>query len=179
MNSANPSPQQLRLNVVSEKREQLHLYLNDHLAGSVAAIELLDDLIENHPTHRLADFFREMRDEISADQQTLQQLIEKVGGDESAMRKAAAWLTEKISRAKLRFDDENNLGLLQALETLELGVTGKQLLWRSLGAIDQNVIDLQSTDFGGLERRAKDQIAKIENERVQVSREILSDREHS
>jgi len=32
----------------SPGRERLHTYLNDHLAGSVAAIELLDDLIEHH-----------------------------------------------------------------------------------------------------------------------------------
>jgi hypothetical protein len=165
--------------MVSKATEQLHTYLNDHLAGSVAAIQLLDYLIEYYPSHRLAKFFQEIRNEIAADQQVLQQLIEKVGSKESTMRKAAAWLTEKIGRVKLRSDDENDIALLQAIEMLVLGVTGKQLLWRSLGAISQNVVELQGTDFVELERRAAQQIEKLEEERLYVSREALTNREHS
>ncbi len=164
---------------MSERVEQLQIYLNDHLAGSLAAIELLDDLVEHHPTHRLADFFSAMRSEIAADQQTLRDLIEKLGGDESSIRKAAAWLAEKVSRAKLRFSGEDNIGLLQALETLVLGVTGKKLLWRALAAVSANAVELQGLDFTELEQRAREQIAQLESERLQLAREVLSDREHS
>jgi hypothetical protein len=164
---------------VSKTREQLHLYLNDHLAGSVAAVELLDNLIEHDPTHRLAKFFRDLRQEIVGDQQTLQQVMHKLGAGESTIRKAAAWLTEKVSRMKLNFDQEDHIGLLQALESLVLGVTGKQLLWRSLTAISANIVELQGFDFSELELQAKAQIEKVEAERLQSSREILSDREHS
>ncbi len=164
---------------MSERGEQLAIYLNDHLAGSVAAIELLDDLVGQHPAHRLARFFTELRDEIAADQETLRTVIDKIGASESSVRKAGAWLAEKMGRGKLRFGGEDDLGLLQVLETLVLGVTGKQLLWRSLGAISPNVVELQGFDFDRLELGAKQQIEKLENEHVALSREVLSDREHS
>ncbi len=164
---------------MSAPADQLHVYLNDHLAGSLAAIELLDDLIAHHPAHRLAKFFSEMRGAIAADQDTLRSLMEKIGAKESTVRKAGAWLGEKLGRAKLRFSGENSIGLMQALETLVLGVTGKQLLWRSLAAISSNIVELQGTDFAELELRAKQQIDQLEAERLQLSREVFSDREHS
>ena len=80
----------------SPGRERLHTYLNDHLAGSVAAIELLDDLIEHHSEDRFGKIFRDLRDEIEADQETLRNLIRKLGAKESAVRKAGAWLAEKL-----------------------------------------------------------------------------------
>jgi hypothetical protein len=164
---------------VSEPAEQLSLYLNDHFAGSVAAIEMLDDLIEHHPTHRLARFSRDLREDIVTDQETLREIIEKIGTRESGMRRAAGWLAEKISRAKFSFGDENSIGLLQALEALALGITGKRLLWRSLVAISTNAVQLQGIDFAELELRATQQLEKLETERLQLSREVLSDREHS
>ena len=36
-------------------------YLNDHLAGSVAALELLDRLIEIYEARMLGEFFQELR----------------------------------------------------------------------------------------------------------------------
>ena len=39
--------------------ERLHIYLNDHLAGSVAAIELLEKVIEHHSEDRFGKIFRD------------------------------------------------------------------------------------------------------------------------
>ena len=75
----------------SPGREGLHLYLNDHLAGSVAAIEMVDNLIEHHPEDRFGKFFHDLRNEIHADQEKLRDLIQKVGAEESTIRKAGAW----------------------------------------------------------------------------------------
>ena len=156
----------------SPARERLHTYLNDHLAGSVAAIELLDDLIEHHSEDRFAKTFRDWRDEIQADQETLRNLIRKLGAEESAMRKAGAWVAEKFSRIKVGDVDES-AGLLQALEALALGITGKRLLWRSLAAIAANFPALQGTDFSELEKRAQDQFERVETLRIQMAREAF------
>ena len=126
----------------SPARERLHTYLNDHLAGSVAAIELLDGVIEHHSEDRITKIFRDLRDEIQDDQETLRNLIRKLGAKESAMRKAGAWLAEKFSRVKVG-DVNDSAGLLPALEALALGITGKQLLWRSFAAIAPNFSALQ------------------------------------
>jgi hypothetical protein len=156
----------------SPGRERLHLYLNDHLAGSVAAIEMIDNLIEHHPEDRFGTFFRDLRNEIHADQEKLSDLIRKVGAEESAMRKAGAWLAEKLGRAKFG-DADDSIELFQALETLTLGITGKKLLWRSLETISANFPELQGVDFGALEQRAQDQFDRVETLRMEMTREAF------
>jgi len=66
----------------SPGRERLHTYLNDHLAGSVAAIELFDNLIEHHSEDRFAKTVRDLRDEIQADRETLRNLMGKLGAED-------------------------------------------------------------------------------------------------
>ena len=156
----------------SPGRERLHTYLNDHLAGSVAAIELLDFLIEHHSGDRFAKTFRDWRDEIQADQATLRNLIRKLSAEESAMRKAGAWVAEKFSRIKVG-DVDDSAGLLQALEALALGITGKRLLWRSLAAISPDYPALQGTDLSELEKRAQDQFERVETLRLEMAREAF------
>ena len=151
----------------SPGRERLHTYLNDHLAGSVAAIELLDDLIKHHSEDRFGKIFRDLRDEIKSDQETLRNLIRKLGAEESAVRKAGAWLAEKFSRVKIG-DADDSAELLQALEGLALGISGKQRLWRSLAAIEANFPALQGSDFSELEKRAHDQFERVERLRMQM-----------
>ena len=156
----------------SPGRKRLDIYLNDHLAGSVAAIELLEKVIEHHSEDRFGKIFRDWRGDIQADQETLRDLIRKLGAEESAIRKAGAWVAEKFSRIKIG-DVDDSASLLQALEALALGITGKRLLWRSLGAIAQNFAPLQGTDFGELEKRAQDQFEQVETLRLEMAREAF------
>jgi hypothetical protein len=156
----------------SPGRASLHAYLHDPLAGSVAAIELLDDVIEHHSEDRFGKIFRDLRDEIAADQGMLRGLIRKLGAEESAVRKAGAWLAEKFSRVKVG-DVDDSAELLQVLEGLALGITGKKLLWRSLGAVASNFPALQGTDFGQLEERARAQFKRVETLRVEMARETF------
>ena len=104
-------------------------YLNDHLAGSVGALELLDRLVEAYEARPLERFFQDLRDDIHSDQEQLQSLIQ-LGATESAARKAGAWIVEKLSRLKLDLRDgsPDEFGLLLCLETLVLGITGKRSL---------------------------------------------------
>jgi hypothetical protein len=156
----------------SPGRERLHTYLNDHLAGSVAAIELLEKVIEHHSENRFGKIFRDWRGDIQSDQEALRNLIRKLGSEESAIRKAGAWVAEKFSRIKIG-DLNDSAGLLQALEALALGITGKRLLWRSLGTIAPNFAALQGTDFGELEKRAQDQFEQVETLRLEMAREAF------
>src|SRR5947207_9972523 len=101
--------------------KELHSYLNDHLAGSIAALELLDRLIEAEKGNERNGFFRNLRDEIEADHETLKEIMAKAGAKESRIKNAGAWLMEKLSRPKLSVNekdgDEKALGLFLALET--------------------------------------------------------------
>ena len=156
-------------------KEQLPVYLKDHLAGSVAALELVNHLIETYKGKPLEEFFQNLRDEIDADQDTLQDLIEKLGEQESAVRKAGAWVAEKVSRAKIRLSDseKNQLGLLHALEGLVLGITGKRALWTALAGAADAVPELRQLDYARLQKRAAQQCDRVEAKRLEVAREVF------
>jgi hypothetical protein len=156
--------------------KDLTTYLNDHLAGSVGGLELVDHLIETYKGKPLEQFFKDLRKEIDADQGTLQDLIEKLGEKESAVRKAGVWVAEKFSRAKIRLSDseEGRMGLLQALEGLVLGITGKRGLWTALAAAADTVPQLRELDYTRLEKRAAEQCDRVETKRLEIAREIFS-----
>jgi hypothetical protein len=155
--------------------ENLSSYLNDHLAGSVGALELLDRLIDIYQGKPLEPFLRDLRNEIEADQETLKELIAKLGAKESAVRKAGAWIVEKLSRAKIQLSEvrEGEMGLFLALEGLALGITGKRSLWRALAAAAETVTQLRGPDYTTLEKRAMEQHDRVETKRLEVAREVF------
>ena len=155
--------------------QNLTTYLNDHLAGSVAALELIDRLVETYRGDPLGQFFKELRAEIAADQEQLEELIDRLGEKESAVRKAVAWIFEKLSRAKIQpgRSKKGELGLLQALEALLLGITGKRALWRALAAAAQNNPGLRKLDYARLEQRAIEQSEHFDAKRVEIARAAL------
>ena len=156
--------------------DDLSSYLNDHLAGSVGALELLDRLIEVYQGKPLERFFSDLRREIDGDQETLKELIEKLGEKESAVRKAGAWIVEKLSRAKIQLSEtrEGEMGLFLALEGLVLGIDGKRLLWRALAAASETVPRLRGPDYVMLERRAIEQRDLVETKRLEVARGVFN-----
>jgi len=157
-------------------KEDLPIYLNDHLAGSVGALELLDRLIKTYNGKPLERFFNDLRNEIKADQDTLRDLIEKLGEEESVVRKAGAWVSEKFSHAKIRLSDseEGQMGLFHALEGLVLGISGKQGLWSALAAAADTVPQLRVLDYGLLIKRAADQCDCVEAKRLEIARNVFS-----
>jgi hypothetical protein len=154
----------------------LTTYLNDHIAGSVAALELLDHLIELQRGTADESALAELRREIEKDQKTLQGLLREVGGKESRVRQAAAWLTEKLGRAKLRVDDagRGEFHMLEALEGLALGIQGKAALWRALGTVSAQLARIRLLDYAALEQRALNQFQRVDALRLQAARVALS-----
>ncbi len=153
----------------------LTTYLNDHLAGSVVALELLDHLAQLDRGTERERLFQNLRREVDEDQKLLQQMLEQLGGKESRVRKAAAWLSEKIGEAKLKLDDagDGELRVLEALEALGLGILGKLALWRALAAIADRLPQLRNLDLDSLQRRATQQHEQVEAQRIRVARVAL------
>jgi hypothetical protein len=158
--------------------KELTNYLNDHLAGSVGALELLDRLIDIYREKALEHFFRNLRDDIRQDQEQLKELMQKLGAEESAARKAGAWVVEKLSRAKIGLSEsaEGGTGLLLALEALVLGITGKRSLWRALQAASRTVPQLARLDYAGLEKRAIEQCERVEAKRLEAARTAFQEK---
>jgi len=146
--------------------KDLDSYLNDHLAGSISALELIAHWAKVHKGEPLGSFFVETEREIKADQDTLRDVMRTLGVEESKVRQAGAWAAEKVGRARLMIagDEQGSLGLVLTLEGLIMGVTGKKLMWRALAAA--KLPGLNSYNFEQLQRRAEQQVERIEAERI-------------
>ena len=146
--------------------KDLDSYLNDHLAGSISALELIAHWEEVHKGESLGSFFVETEREIEADQDMLRDVMRTLGVEESKVRQAGAWAAEKVGRARLMIagDEQGSLGLVLTLEGLIMGVTGKKLMWRAVAAA--KLPRLKSYNFEQLQRRAEQQVERIEAERI-------------
>jgi len=154
--------------------KDLDSYLNDHLAGSISALEVIAHWAEDQKGEPLGSFFVETEREIKADQEMLRGIMRTLGVEESKVRKAGAWAVEKLGRARLIIagNEPGSLGLVLTLEGLIMGVTGKKLLWASLAAA--KLPPLNTYNFEQLQRRAEEQVERIEAERMSAIRQAFT-----
>src|SRR6266481_3523851 len=159
--------------------KNLDSYLNDHLAGSISALELIAHWVDVHKGEPLGSFFMETEREIKEDQDILRDVMRTLGVEESKMRQAGVWAAEKVGRARLKIagDEPGSLGLVLTLEGLIMGVTEQKLLWVALAAA--KLPRLNSYNFQQLQRRAEQQVARIEAERISASRQAFAEANRS
>jgi hypothetical protein len=151
--------------------KNLEIYLNDHLAGAVAALELIDHRREQYKDEPLGTFFGSLKADIEADKETLREVMRSLGIEESTVRQTGAWAAEKVARARLKIAGDEP-GLVLALEGLIMGIFGKRMLWRALAGA--NVPNTSKWDFEQLQRRAEDQIERAETERIQAAQRAFT-----
>jgi hypothetical protein len=154
--------------------KELNSYLNDHLAGSVSALELIGHWAHVHKGKPLGSFFADLEAEVKADQDKLCEVMRSLSVEESKVRQAGAWIAEKVGRARLKIagDDPDSLGLVLTLEGLIMGIVGKKQLWCGLAAA--NLPRLSGYDFEELQRRAQKQIERIEAVRMRAVLETFA-----
>ena len=151
-------------------------YLNDHLAGSVVAVELMENLETVYAGQPIADFIAKLRADIEVDILELEALMGQLQISESRTRKASAWLTEKFTQLKLRLDDpaHGDLRLFESLEALSLGIEGKRSLWLALSAAAELSPQLRIANYQRLQQRAEEQRARVEGQRLELARKALN-----
>ncbi len=151
-------------------------YLNDHLAGSVVAVELMENLETVYAGQPIADFIAKLRADIEVDIRELEDLMGQLQISESRTRKASAWLTEKFTQLKLRLDDpaHGDLRLFESLEALSLGIEGKRSLWLALSAAAELSPQLRIANYQRLQQRAEEQRARVEDQRLELARKALN-----
>src|SRR5437016_10001692 len=96
--------------------DALTTYLQDHLAGALHAIELLKAMRDHFAGKPLGAFAAEVLAEVEADREVLASLTERMGGSAGGMKEWVAWLSEKVSRLKLKHGSADGLGTFEALE---------------------------------------------------------------
>ena len=156
-------------------KEHIETYLNDHLAGSVVALELMENLEEIYAEHPIAAFIANLRADVEADRNELENIMKRLDISQSSTRKVSAWLTEKVTELKMRLDDSKHgdLRLLESFEALSLGIEGKRSLWISLSAVAEISPGLRIADYDKLKQRAEEQRARVEAKRVEFAKAAL------
>jgi hypothetical protein len=143
--------------------ELLAIYLNDHLAGATAGVELARRLRgSNRGDAEFGPTLAQICAEVEADRETLKDTMERLEIRRGCLKPAAAWAGEKLGRLKLngQLRGYSPLSRLVELELLSIGIVGKAQMWRALdGTLGESV---DKTDFGQLAERADRQRAKVE-----------------
>jgi hypothetical protein len=140
----------------------LSIYLNDHLAGATAGVELARRARNaNRKDERFGPPLAEICEEIEADRETLIGLMDRLEIRRDPLKPAAAWAVEKLGRLKLngRLTGYSPLSRQVELEGLLIGIAGKEQMWRALGhSLGEGKGE---ADFAQLAERAERQRAVV------------------
>jgi len=155
--------------------DPLAIYVNDHLAGSIAGLNLMDALSERAASTPLGAQLRELAEEVREDQQLLRDILDRVKAGERRLAQAAAWVTEKATEGRLDLtgSTHQHLELLEALESLALGLQGKLALFRALAELEPHDPRLSGLPLAARAARTEAQHAMIEHERIAAAREAF------
>jgi hypothetical protein len=144
-------------------QQLLPIYLNDHLAGSTAGVELARRLrASNEDDEEFGPALAEICAEVESDRETLKAVMDRLGVGQGRLKPAAAVVGERLGRLKLngRLRGYSPLSRLDELELLQLGVVGKRRLWRALE--HTHAEDLSGFELGALAERATSQLRRLE-----------------
>ena len=148
---------------MSDSKQLLGIYLNDHLAGSKAGLELARRACSaNEDDEEFGEPLAGICAEIEEERDILSSVMEDLDIRRDPIKPAAAWAAEKVGRLKLngQLTGYSPLSRLVELEGLLLGVTGKGRMWKVL--IQSFGPQRGDADFEGLAEQADRQQAVLE-----------------
>jgi len=156
-------------------REVLSIYLNDHLAGATAGLELARRAASSNRGSPYGPFLEQLAGEVQEDRQILLEVMSELEIGVDRLKVLGGWGAEKVGRLKLngRLVGYSPLSRVVELEGLMLGVHGKLALWRSLDRLHPQLRRLKRFDFAQLITRAESQLAVLERNRVQAVLEAV------
>lgn len=155
---------------MSESREHLQTYLQDHAAGSQVGVALVERAAKNNEGSELGAFLEQLTHEIAADQESLHSIMDAVGASRSQLKEVVANIGEKAGRLKPndQLTGYSPLSRVVELEGLLLGVSGKRALWEALDAVSASYPELDGAEVRALYERAEAQIEGLRTRRLQA-----------
>jgi predicted DNA-binding ribbon-helix-helix protein len=154
----------------------LRIYLQDHLAGSTAGLELARRTRAANEGTEYGPPLAKIADEIEADRRQLQGIMEELGFGGDRAKNIAAWGLEKAGRLKLngQLTGYSPLSRVVELEGLLTGITGKRAVWVALLELAPQEERLDAALLERLRERAEAQRATVEELRERAAREAFS-----
>ncbi len=162
--------------VNASAQQNLITYLNDHLAGSVAALGLVGELKRRDLRPELSPELATLQAQLEFDQRVVQEMLVRAGGEVDQLKSATAWFAEKLSRLKLSLvkPEEASLAAFEALEVLTLGIEGKRLMWVALSELGLEELLAAGQDFAALELSAQEQQQRVQRWRLAACQDAFS-----
>lgn len=153
----------------------LDTYLNDHLAGSSAAVELIGTLRATNGGTALDAHLAGLGAEVEEDRETLVRIMDTLGVAQSTMKQAGGRVVERLSRLRLsdKVTGSADVTRLMELETLSLGIEGKSCLWRALATVAADYPAL-AVDLATLVERAEAQREGLEPFRLEAAAQAFT-----
>jgi hypothetical protein len=142
-------------------RDALRAYLNDHLAGSTSAL----DLVRRRASGAEGDLgrvFEGLAAELELEQRFLREAMAAAGVGPQPHKQALALAAAWVDALRPRRQPPN---LVRDLEIVATGVRGKELLWATIGALDvAGVPLLKADDLTRLEEMAAAQSHELQRQ---------------
>ncbi len=154
--------------------KSLEKYLNEHLSGSHAALNLLQTLMRMDGPE--SPRYQQLHDSVGRNQKVLESLIRQAGfkRDRGTEMMAYAGSFLALLRFKSHVLRPGGLGLMEALEALHLGVQGQLLLWNNLLLPGVAVPVWEEDELAALKQSAEAQLATVEGLRLEAVKRALS-----
>ncbi len=149
----------------------LAIYLNDHLAGATAILQLARRTAASNRDSDHGVFLAELSEEIAEDRESLLEVMRALEVRRDPAKVLAAWAAEKAGRLKLngRLLSYSPYSRVLELEVLLLGVHGKLALWQALQQLEPSEPLLDGELLRDLRERAEDQIARLQDHRLRAA----------
>jgi hypothetical protein len=154
----------------------LAIYLNDHLAGATAGLELFRRATEAHRGTPTGAVLERLTREVAEDRQTLLSIMRSLLAPVRTYKVVLAIAAERVGRLKPngRLRGRSSLSSLIELESLKLGVEGKASLWSALLAVADRHEGLDRERLTELSARARRQADELEQLRVETATQVFA-----
>lgn len=156
----------------------LGVYLNDHLAGAGAGVELAHRLARVHQGTPAGPTLARTAAAIEQDRTSLLEIMDGLGVPRRGYKELAGRLAEKAGRLKpnKRLLRRSPLSSVVELESLWLAVNGKTRLWRTLRSFAHRDARLSRELLDELLDRARQQADDLEDLRQRAVLEAFEGR---
>jgi hypothetical protein len=156
----------------------LATYCNDHLAASAGGIELVSRMLGEHRGTDHEGPLRQLLGELREEKTSLTAMVRAMGFPVREYKQAAAWVAEKLSRAKLngRLFSRSPLSDLVEFEFLASAVRGKRSGFETLREVAEIEPRLDKAELDRLIEQANRQYTWLTRVRREVAASVFGGR---
>ena len=154
----------------------LSVYLNNHLSGASAGLELFRRAAKHHAGSDRGLELARLTDEVAADRESLRDIMRRLGVEENRAMVALGWAGERAGRLKPNgfLVRRSPLSDIVELESLRIGVAGKLAGWQVLRGVAAHDSRLAREELETLLERAEDQAERLYKLHLQAAQEQLA-----